>query len=353
MNVVYRPELLRLGLEQDRERYEALLSRGTKVVDSIEDQVFELMLCRNASMKKEEVRNAKLAEKYLEDQGVKTEEFGTWVYYSWKDLLVHVLPEEEYIEVRTNRNREKLQTEDQQKLRSKRIGIAGLSVGRSIAVTLATERLAGEFYLADFDTIELSNLNRIKAPLTELGDNKAIACAREIAEMDPYLQVRCFTDGLHKDNLNEFMQGDRQLDLFIEECDDMYIKVHSRIKCRELGIPVLMETNDRCQVDIERFDIERERPIFHGKLEEVDLSVLDRELTQEEKIAFLSRLIDIPNISEGMRRSLPQMGKTIRSWPQLASDVTLGAGVLALLTNGLFTGNEIESGTYYYGINER
>jgi len=54
---------------------------------------------------------------------------------------------------------------------------------------IAMEGLAGEIRLADFDTLELSNLNRIPASVLDLGVNKAVVAARRIAEIDPYLRV--------------------------------------------------------------------------------------------------------------------------------------------------------------------
>jgi tRNA A37 threonylcarbamoyladenosine dehydratase len=50
----------------------------------------------------------------------------------------------------------------------KRIGVVGLSVGQSVALTLALERSFGELRLADFDRLDLSNLNRIRAGVHDL-----------------------------------------------------------------------------------------------------------------------------------------------------------------------------------------
>ena len=47
-----------------------------------------------------------------------------------------------------------------------RVGVAGLSVGHVIAHTLAAQGLCGELRLADFDGLELSNLNRVPATMS-------------------------------------------------------------------------------------------------------------------------------------------------------------------------------------------
>ena len=65
--------------------------------------------------------------------------------------------------------------------------------------------------------------------------------------------------------MDEFFSGGGKLGtLFIEVCDGIDIKLESRFKARELQIPVVMDTNDRGMLDVERFDLEPGRSILHG-----------------------------------------------------------------------------------------
>src|SRR5260370_18562096 len=89
--------------------------------------------------------------------------YGVWVYYPWSGWLVHLLDEREFIELRTTRNLYKITAAEREVLAQKKIGIMGLSVGQSIALTVAMERSFGEIRLPDFDLLELSNLNRIRS----------------------------------------------------------------------------------------------------------------------------------------------------------------------------------------------
>jgi len=50
--------------------------------------------------------------------------------------------------------------------------VVGLSAGHTIAHVIAMEGLAGEIRLADFDTLELSNLNRVPASVLDLASTK-------------------------------------------------------------------------------------------------------------------------------------------------------------------------------------
>lgn len=88
-----------------------------------------------------------------------------------------MLPETEFTEVRTNRNRFKITPTEQTKLAGSRVGGIGLSVGQSVTVTMAMERSFSELRLTDFDTLELSNLNRIWTGVHNLDVPKVVATA--------------------------------------------------------------------------------------------------------------------------------------------------------------------------------
>ncbi len=347
ITMTYKPHFYRLTNYDESSAFEQLIrDKSPRKIDTIASQLRELVLCQNPSIAKSDPKVNELISEKLNSVDGKSDHYGVWVYYSWSNTLIHILDEKEFIEVRTNRNNYKITPEEQEKLRSKVIGIAGLSVGRSAAVTLALERVGGEIRLADFDELELSNLNRIKAPLACIGLNKAISTAREIAEMDPFINVVCFDQGLNEANLHEFFTQGSKLDLFVEECDDIKIKILSRQKAKELQVPVIMETSDNCIIDIERFDLEPERPIIHGQLEGLSLEQVKELKTQEEKLPFITRFSGVDTLSPRMKSSMIEIERTIRTWPQLASDVTYGAGLVTYMSREILLGHLSESGRY-------
>ena len=118
--------------------------------------------------------------------------FTPYYNFFWAEKLVHILDEQEFAIVRTNRNKHKITSQEQQELATKKIGVMGLSVGQSVSLTLAMERGFGELRIADFDELDLSNINRIRTGIYNLKIKKTVIVAREIAEIDPYLNVVCF-----------------------------------------------------------------------------------------------------------------------------------------------------------------
>ncbi|AKN17751.1 hypothetical protein MHAE_07684 [Mycobacterium haemophilum DSM 44634] len=263
-----------------------------------------------------------------------------WVYYPWRRAVVAVLGPRGFRAVRLDRNRHEITAEEQARLGALRIGVAGLSVGHVIAHTLAVQGLCGQLRLADFDHLELSNLNRVPATVFDLGLNKAEAAARRIAELDPYLMVRTFDAGLTLDNMDEFLKG---LDIVVEECDSLDMKVVVRERARSRGIPVLMATNDRGLVDVERFDLEPQRPILHGLLSGLDTGLLPG-MSSREKVPYVLRILEAERLSPRFAASLVEIDRSLSTWPQLAGDVVLGATALVEAVRRIGLGEELRSG---------
>jgi hypothetical protein len=283
--------------------------------------------------------------------GVPAEAYGVWVYYPWADRVVHILDEKEFIELRTSRNLYKITREERDLLARKKIGVIGLSVGQSIAVTMAMERSFGEIRLADFDSLELTNMNRIRTGLHNLGVPKVVIAAREIVEMDPFLKVICYPEGITPDNLDDFLTGGGKLDILVDECDSVDVKIQCRIRARALRIPMLMETSDRGLVDVERFDLEPDRPLLHGLINGLAASDYG-SLSDAEKIPIIGAMVGLSTLSDRMKASLQEVGKTIRTWPQLASAVALGGGIGADICRRIALGQYHESGRYYVDLEQ-
>lgn len=280
--------------------------------------------------------------------GSPTGRYGTVVWYPWRNRALLILEEAEFIDVRTNRNRNKIRGEEQETLGGRSVGVVGMSVGRSVAMALAMERVVGRLHLADADTLELSNLNRIPAPLFELGQSKVISAARAIAEVDPYLEVAVWPEGFAAEVMADFMAG---LDLVVDACDSPQAKALLRLGARDRRMPLVMETNDRGLIDIERYDLESTEEFLHGRL--TTEQVTDLAGGGEWTPALLDAFVDLSAISDRARESLDEVGKSLVGWPQLHSDVALGAGMATNVTRRLLLGEDIADQRIRFDFNEQ
>ncbi|MGB5755605.1 MAG: Rv1355c family protein, partial [Acidimicrobiales bacterium] len=305
------------------DRLGELRQAGVEVVDRLPELRDEAQRCRSI------------------DPGARgSDEAAPWVHYPWRRTAIRVLGPAEFHAVRTDRNRHKLTSDELRTLRRKKVGVIGLSVGNPIAFGLAQEGLCGHLRLGDFDTLELSNLNRLPGSLLDLGSSKTTIAARRIAELDPYLELELFEEGIDGTNLDRFLDG---LDLVIEECDSLDLKILVRRAAAERGVPVVMETNDGGLLDVERFDLDPDRPPFHGLIGDLDPAEV-AGLTQDEKVPFVLRIIDAERATTDLAASLVEIDRTISSWPQLASDVALGTALAVTSARNILLGRSDRSG---------
>lgn len=351
-DLVWRPTILDRTVDDDDRRFAELVGSPAvwRVRDHLDLQLRDLVRARHP--RKVDLTVAECEPHVRAMLGdVPLERYGRWVHYPWSGELVHVLPPDAYRALRSDRNRFKLTPEEQDILATKTVGVVGLSVGNVIAITLALEGVCGRLKLADFDTLELSNMNRIRAGVHQLALPKAVLAARQIFEFDPYVTIEVELEGLTEGNLDRFLL-DPRLDILLDECDAIAMKFRLRERARELGIPVLMETSDRGMLDVERFDLEPDRPLFHGLVGDVPAHEL-LDIDSERKATLMMRIIGATTTSTRAAASLMEIDRMISAWPQLASDVTLGGASATVAVRRLGLGQPLDSGRVYLDIEQK
>ena len=89
------------------------------------------------------------------------------------------------------------------KLRNARVAVAGLGgLGSNIAVMLARSGV-GELLLVDFDTVDVTNLNRQMYLIPQLGKPKAEALPEILYQINPYQTYRSVCIKVTPDNVKE------------------------------------------------------------------------------------------------------------------------------------------------------
>lgn len=106
------------------------------------------------------------------------------------------------------RNRGLISAEEQEKLRTSHVAIAGMGgVGGVHLVTLARLGI-GQFSIADYDTFEVANFNRqYGATVENLGKSKVDAMADVARSINPEVELRILRCPITKDNVDEFLDG--------------------------------------------------------------------------------------------------------------------------------------------------
>ncbi len=349
-----KPLLFNLSEAKSREEVETLFSQGKiqHISNDYEEQQRELFGVQNPTLVYTPDFKNRFEEYYSSLQtNISIYEHGNWVYFPWSSTLVHILPEEDFQLVRTARNKNLINKEEQDKFYNSTVGIGGLSVGSSVAFALVLQGGAKHIKLADMDRLALSNTNRILMGVDNLGVLKVEMAARRIYEINPYATVELFPEGLNKENIEKFFEG---LDIVIDELDNLAVKYLIREQARKHKIAVVMaaDNGDNAVVDIERYDLDENIPFFHGRMGEVSYEMLSG-LDKFGIGKMITKHVGPENVTERMQRSLLEMGKTIVSWPQLGGAALINGSAVAYCVRKILNGQPLENNRALVSLDEK
>lgn len=129
--------------------------------------------------------------------------------------------------------------QEQDRLRYKRVAIAGLGgVGGVHLLTLCRLGI-GKFHLADFDSFDLANFNRqAGASVSTLSIPKLEVMIRQARDINPELEIKGFSEGVTAANLDEFLEG---VDIYIDGLDFFAFSARQQVfdACASKGIPAV------------------------------------------------------------------------------------------------------------------
>ena len=151
--------------------------------------------------------------------------------------------------------------EGQERLRNSRALIIGLGgLGCPVAMYIGAAGL-GELWLADFDRVDLSNLQRqIAHQSRDLGQNKARSVAESISGMNPDCQVKVFSSRLEGELLAE-LAG--QVDVVVDCTDNYQTRSDINKACVSTGTPLVSGAAIRWEGQLAVFANKEDSPCYH------------------------------------------------------------------------------------------
>lgn len=288
--------------------------------------------------------------KFIQERKKQNELAGNWLYFPWSGTLLHAVNKEEYFALRTNRNKNLITAEEQEILCNFCTGMIGLSVGGAIAANLAYLGISETMKLAEFDTLDTTNLNRVRAKISDISRPKIDLAAEQIYEINPYANLILFPQGIKQESIAQFIEEEPRPKLIFEMIDNFEMKVCLRLAAREEKIPVIMFANlgDNILLDIERYDLDNTLPLFNGKTGNIPEEILKNpDVTDEDKHKYAIELVGREYIPQRALDSVKEIGKTLVGRPQLASTVTISGGIAAYLARKIALGETVPSGRYF------
>lgn len=277
-----------------------------------------------------------------------------YVYYKFENKILKTVDDKSLFKIRTNRNKNLLTEEEQNILNNKIVGVAGMSVGAGIAIGAVYSGMSNTIKIADHDTLDTSNLNRLRESLLDVGQLKTHLASKNIYHINPYADIHCYDEGVTISNIDSFFK-DPNLDMVIDEIDDFKVKVLMRIKAKETKTPLLMFTSlgDNILVDVERYDTNPDQRIFNGLLHDDGKEILENPNIDTSAIRRYSvEVVGQEYIPTKALASVAQMGKTLVGRPQLYSTIAIDGGLANFTIRRILLKGDIESGRYFLKLTD-
>lgn len=139
------------------------------------------------------------------------------------------------------------------------IGLGGL--GSPVALYLAAAGV-GNLHLADFDTLDLTNLQRqVLHDSTQLGQRKTDSAATRLRALNPHVQVQTLPCALDADSLAAAVAA---VDVVVDCCDNFATRAAVNAACVALAKPLVSGAAIRTEGQLAVFDSRRvESPCYH------------------------------------------------------------------------------------------
>jgi hypothetical protein len=142
-------------------------------------------------------------------------------------------------------------------------------------------------------------------------------------------------------------------DVVVDACDSLGVKAALRLEAKRQACPVVMDTNDRGMLDIERYD----RPewtldgFLHGRIDEATM----RSFAQTEAWTpeALQAFVNVAEASERGQLSLPKVGTELVSWPQTYTGVCAGGAHAAEACRRLALGEALPDARITMDLHEQ
>jgi len=268
-------------------------------------------------------------------------EHSSWFYYPWSESLVQFPDKSAYRTLRGTRDRHLVTEDEQAQLYEKSTLFAGLSVGSHVLQHMVYAGVGGSHALADFDTISVSNLNRIRVGMGQVGERKTDAFAKRVSELDPYLQLQLLHDGVTKESLTELVQTPH---IVFDEVDDFAAKALLRMYAKEHKLPLIMATDVgyKSIIDVERHDLKETKP-FNGRINQETIeAMLAGTLSPQDRMKITTKLIGLSNASFRLLQSVSD--SSLAGFPQLDVTASQGGALATIVARDILLGREVPSG---------
>jgi len=145
----------------------------------------------------------------------------------------------DYYDAAVCRNLGLVTPDEQAKLKSSRVAVAGLGGLGGVNLLTLVRMGIGAFNIADLDEFSEVNSNRqVGATSSNVGRKKTEVMAEMAMDIHPGLSLRVFDEGVQPENVHDFLKG---VDVVVDSIDFFQMKARRLLykTAREMDIPVV------------------------------------------------------------------------------------------------------------------
>lgn len=140
------------------------------------------------------------------------------------------------------------------KLENSHVAIFGVGGVGSFAVEGIVRSGVGEITIVDFDTVDITNINRqLPATLSTVGKIKTQVVKDRIMDINPNIKLNVFSQKYLPENSEDFFKKD--YDYVVDAIDIVTSKIHLIKTCKDKNIPIISSMGMGNKVDPSKIEI--------------------------------------------------------------------------------------------------
>lgn len=198
--------------------------------------------------------------------------------------------------------------ENLEKLKNSHVIVFGLGGVGGGAVEALVRSAIGEISLVDFDTVDITNLNRqLIATQYTLGKSKALSMKERALSINPDLKINVFTEKFSRENSDLFF-NDTHYDYVIDAIDLITQKLDLIELCYRKKIPIISSMGTGNKIDPSKFEIADISKTSVCPMAKVIRKELKNRNVKKLKVVFSKEIPRKPLNKDGSRQKKHNVG---------------------------------------------
>lgn len=141
-----------------------------------------------------------------------------------------------------------------EKIKNTRVLVLGLGGVGSYAVETLIRSGIGNIILVDYDTIDITNLNRqLMTNQNNIGEFKTSALEKRIKTINPNCNIEIINEKITKDNIEELLT--LKPEYIVDACDTIEVKKELILRCKKNNIKLISSMGTGNKFDPSRLKI--------------------------------------------------------------------------------------------------